>query len=317
MQHAAVTGRGPVQGATRVGIVLKAGESSASGLQQGRARKQDDPRGEGQQQHSPQAWGQRVGNVPAVASGGACTTVSPASESHGCLCVHLYARSELVASVGLDRWRLRKFWLSWPEVCMNPRIQPDPEPAGFWRSLGSCAAATDLSFIRPRVVAWSCGVNSLGRAMDGAGDTFTDTKDSGAQCAAVLPAGARPLRVWELIGATMTITYGFELDGFLHGDLLRRAWVLVQRQHPYAATSVQAGDGGGAYFMHDTQAKLTWGQSSGSVNSFLHSKMLHRAGPLVQPKVPCATAAYRRAVEPPLTACVTRALWCRRHALRI
>ena len=79
-------------------------------------------------------------------------------------------------------------------------------------------------------------------------------KHSGAPHGADLPGGARPLRVWELIGATMTITYGFELDGFLDGDLLRRAWALVQRQVPYAATSIQAGSGGSARFVHDPQA---------------------------------------------------------------
>ena len=89
--------------------------------------------------------------------------------------------------------------------------------------------------------------------MDSEDDTVTDTKDSGAQRVAGPQAGARPLRVWELIGATMTITYGFELDGVLHGDLLRRAWVLVQRQVPYTATSIQAG-GGAAHFVHDVQA---------------------------------------------------------------
>lgn len=90
--------------------------------------------------------------------------------------------------------------------------------------------------------------------MDDDIDTAMGTKDSGALHGADLPAGARLLRVWELIGATMTITYGFELDGFLHGELLRRAWVLVQRQVPYAATSIQAGSGGGAHFVLDPQA---------------------------------------------------------------
>ncbi|KAK9830908.1 hypothetical protein WJX81_003466 [Elliptochloris bilobata] len=50
----------------------------------------------------------------------------------------------------------------------------------------------------------------------------------------------------------MTVTYGFELDGFLRGDLLRRAWALVQRQFPYAATSIQT-SGGAACFVHDVQ----------------------------------------------------------------
>ena len=90
--------------------------------------------------------------------------------------------------------------------------------------------------------------------MDDNNDTAMGTKDSGAPCGADLPAGARLLRVWELIGATMTITYGFELDGFLHGELLRRAWVLVQRQVPYAVIRIQAARGDGAHFVHDPQA---------------------------------------------------------------
>lgn len=85
--------------------------------------------------------------------------------------------------------------------------------------------------------------------------TPVGTENSGAPHGPDLPAGARLLRVWELIGATMTITYGFELDGFLHGELLRRAWVLVQRQVPYAATRIQAGSGR-AHFVHDPQASL-------------------------------------------------------------
>ncbi len=66
-------------------------------------------------------------------------------------------------------------------------------------------------------------------------------------------ADARPLRVWEQIGAVMTISYGFELDGFLHGDELRRAWAAVQRRFPYACTSIQE-CGGAACFVHDPQA---------------------------------------------------------------
>ena len=90
--------------------------------------------------------------------------------------------------------------------------------------------------------------------MDDNVGTPMGTNDSSAPHGADLPPSARLLRVWELIGATMTITYGFELEGLLHGELLRRAWVLVQRQVPYAATRIQAGSGGGAHFVHDPQA---------------------------------------------------------------
>lgn len=74
-----------------------------------------------------------------------------------------------------------------------------------------------------------------------------------ADASAPYPAGARLLRVWEAIGATMTISYGFELDGFLHGDTLRRAWAGMQRQFPYACTSIRE-CGGVPCFVHDPQA---------------------------------------------------------------
>ena len=90
--------------------------------------------------------------------------------------------------------------------------------------------------------------------MDDGGKSPVCTKDRSAPYGADLQAGTRLLRVWEVIGATMTITYGFELDGFLHGELLRRAWVLVQRQVPYAVIRIQAGSSGGAHFVHDPQA---------------------------------------------------------------
>ncbi len=93
-----------------------------------------------------------------------------------------------------------------------------------------------------------CNTSGMGGAAD------LSRPDAGAGAARPAPAGARPLRVWEQVGAGMTISYGFELDGFLHADTLRAAWAAVQRRFPYACTAVHTVPGGAAAFVHDPQA---------------------------------------------------------------
>lgn len=43
----------------------------------------------------------------------------------------------------------------------------------------------------------------------------------------------RPLRFWEQVCSFMGVSMGFELEGKINADIIKQAYVLLQKEYPY------------------------------------------------------------------------------------